>query len=445
MTLCKRFYFDGTAFNARTGELTLSWHADETGFFQERVIFPGAPFHVSPEKKAALNRMFFYALLAAGISYFKTRPTDEIHIPAGCLNAREAAFFKTFYINGLGEFAIRNGLNLQNIIRFPVTNEPNREIIPPYRMPGTNRVLIPIGGGKDSCVTTELIKQMPFTPALVSVGDPAAIRACAAAANLPRHIIYRTLDPCLKTLNESGTVLNGHIPITGVLAFYLWIYAVLTDTPFIAMSCESSSNDGNLYQGTLAINHQYSKSLAFESDFADLTAPLTPGFCYFSLLRPLSEAHIARLFARFGHAYFNVFTSCNKAFRLDETKRLHHWCGQCDKCRFVFLILAPFMDRVALIRAVGHNPLDDSGQEAGYRALLGLKGHKPFECVGTADECRFALRTLAASPVWARDILVQRLAPLLPPPAQGEQDVFTADGAHRIPAPFQDVFRFFKD
>ena len=103
------------------------------------------------------------------------------------------------------------------------------------------------------------------------------------------------------------------------------------------------------------------------------------------------------------------------------------------------------MDRVALIRAVGHNPLDDSGQEAGYRALLGLKGHKPFECVGTADECRFALRTLAASPVWVRDILVQRLAPLLPPPAQGEQDVFTADGAHRIPAPFQDVFRFFKD
>lgn len=444
LTLCKRFYFDDTAFDPQTGELTLSWHADETGCFTERVVFPGAPFDLSPAKRDVLKHLFFYALLAAGISYFKTRPTDEIQVPAGCLNTDEAAFFNTFYISGLGEFAIRNRLNLQNVIRFPVTAD-SRAPVSPYPLPASNRVLIPVGGGKDSCVTAELVKKMSFAPVLVSVGDPTAIRACAAAANLPRAVIRRTLDPRLKTLNESGNVLNGHIPITGVLAFYLWIYAVLTDTPFVAMSCENSSNDGNLCQGALTVNHQYSKSLAFETDFAALTKPLTPAFCYFSLLRPLSEAHIARLFSCYCSAYFDVFTSCNKAFRLDETKRLTHWCGECDKCRFVFLILAPFMKRAALIRTVGRNPLADSAQEDGYRALLGLAGHKPFECVGTAAECRFALRTLAEMPVWREDVLVRRLAPLLPPPDITEQTVFAADGAHRIPAPFRDVFRFFKE
>lgn len=443
--MCKRFYFNGFDFDNETGLLKLNYQSEDFGSFCEQVLFPGAPFFLTREKKKALDRIFFYALLAGGISYFKMRPTDTIVIQDRMLNKDEANFFNTFYISGLGEFAVRNHLNLQQCIRFPIDNNITTEKVV-YRFPVSDRVFIPVGGGKDSCVTTELIKKMSFNPILISVGNPKAIKSCADVADLPHHVIQRTLDPNLKVLNESGCVYNGHIPITGVLAFYLWAYAVLTDTPYVAMSCERSSNEGNMMQDELMINHQYSKSLSFERDFYLLTQSVTPDFSYFSLLRPLSEIHIARLFSKYCQSYFNVFTSCNKAFRLDEKKRLTHWCGLCDKCRFVFLILAPFMKRETLIKALGGNPLNDLSQETGYRELLGLTGHKPFECVGTPTECRWAFSFLSKNSDWQNDVLVQKLSPdlLKDQKKYSDSDLFSAMGEHQIPAVFSNVFSLFK-
>jgi len=89
--------------------------------------------------------------------------------------------------------------------------------------------------------------------------------------------------------------------------------------------------------------------------------------------------------------YHGSFRSCNKAFYAERSRRLAHWCGQCDKCCFIDLILAPFLPAETLRRifAVAGEPLADPGLAAKFRSLLGA-GAKPFECVGEVAECRAA-------------------------------------------------------
>src|SRR6202035_5774799 len=112
---------------------------------------------------------------------------------------------------------------------------------------------------------------------------------------------------------------------------------------------------------------------------------------YFSWLRDRTELGVGRGVGGL-HAEHGAFRSCNKAFSPDPARRLDHWCGQCDKCCFIDLILAPFMPAEALRRifAVTGEPLDDPALAGKFRALLGA-GAKPFECVGEVNECRAAV------------------------------------------------------
>ena len=157
-----------------------------------------------------------------------------------------------------------------------------------------------------------------------------------------------------------------------------------------------------------------------------------------SLLRPLSEFHIARLFSQRCSAFFDVFTSCNRAFKLDEKTRIDRWCGHCDKCRFVFLILAPFMDKEKLVRCIGKNLLDDETQLDGFEELLGLKGHKPFECVGEIEESRIAFDLLAHHEHWKNDKVIIRLASQISSVSDNSyQKLLTPDSHHLIPEEIQ--------
>ncbi len=435
--MCKFFYYKNFTFNPNTGVLELIYQAD-THTFTERITFPGAPFHLTPTVSNALNRIFFLTHIACGISYYKAFLSPEIQIESGQLTADEASFFETFYVNGLGEFAVRNNLDLRNKIHFPVgTNEQHAPLFPPLK----NDVLIPVGGGKDSCVTLELLKDAQVPVTAFSVGNPRPIHECVTVSKCPHMVVTRTIDPLLMTLNQSGTVYNGHVPITGMIAFMLWITAVLNGFRFVAMSCESSANSGNLQMGELTVNHQYSKSFDFERAFYNLTQTVTPEFLYFSLLRPLKEIEIARLFSQLCSAYFPVFTSCNKAFKLDETKRIDRWCGKCDKCRFVFLALAPFMDKETLVHLVGFNPLIDPSQINGFRALLGISGHKPFECVGEIDECRWAFTQLTQHPDWQSDFIVAFLRHEVSPVTDMPR---ANNNTHLIPRNFAHVLERFK-
>ena len=434
--MCKAFYYKSYHFDDKTGVLTLNYEVlDKTDkhFFTERIVFPNVPA-LSNTQKNVLQHIFFLTHIAFGISYFKAFCPEKLHVESGYLSVDEAGFFNRFYLEGLGEFAIRNQLNLQGKINFPFLDKPIRK----EKLSLTARFLIPVGGGKDSCVSMEIIKDIQYPCMAVSVGNPRAICECVSVSGLSHLVLKREIAPHLIELNETGQVLNGHVPITGMLAFLLWACGIIYDYRFVALSCERSANSGNMMQDKLPINHQFSKSFAFEQMFYKLTSLVTPEFRYFSLLRPLSEFHIARLFSQRCSAFFDVFTSCNRAFKLDEKTRIDRWCGHCDKCRFVFLILAPFMDKEKLVRCIGKNLLDDETQLDGFEELLGLKGHKPFECVGEIEESRIAFDLLAHHEHWKNDKVIIRLASQISSVSDNSyQKLLTPDSHHLIPEEIQ--------
>ena len=76
----------------------------------------------------------------------------------------------------------------------------------------------------------------------------------------------RTMDPKLFVMNQEGYY-NGHVPISGIIAFVLVTAAYLYDYKYIVMSNEKSANEGNTVLEGIEINHQRSKSYQFEADF----------------------------------------------------------------------------------------------------------------------------------------------------------------------------------
>ena len=287
---------------------------------------------------------------------------------------------------------------------------------------------VPVGGGKDSIVTIECLKQAHEPLVLFSLGNAAPIEATIAQSGLPAIRVMRRLDPALFALNEAGA-LNGHVPITGILSLIVVACAIIHGFDTIAMSNEHSASAPNVAD----VNHQYSKSLEFEQAFSQFVdRHVVSGVRYFSLLRPLTEVAIARRFARHG-AYFPVFRICNSAFRQSPERRSTNWCCECPKCRFVFLALAPFADRQRLIATFGRDILDDPAQIDGFAELCGLQRHKPFECVGEIEESAAVMAHLAAMADWRDDAVVRALSPRL----RGDfAALFAPRGPHLVPGRF---------
>jgi hypothetical protein len=119
---------------------------------------------------------------------------------------------------------------------------------------------------------------------------------------------------------------------------------------------------------------------------------------YFSLLRPLYEIQIARLFARYPQ-YFKSFTSCNRK------QKEGGWCKQCAKCLSTFTLLYPFLRDEDVIRIFGEDLFARADTVPIVRELVGLAEHKPFECVGTKEEILVALHLGAQKATTHRDAL----------------------------------------
>src|SRR5262249_25463311 len=128
------------------------------------------------------------------------------------------------------------------------------------------------------------------------------------------------------------------------------------------------------------------------------------------------------------------FRSCNTAFRQAVEKRGTNWCCECPKCRFVFLALAPFVERQRLVATFGRDMMDDPAQIDGFAELCGLQRHKPFECVGEIEESAAVMAHLAAMAEWRDAVVVQALAPRL---AGGNfAALFAMRGPHLVPERF---------
>jgi hypothetical protein len=444
----RAFRFVRCDFDAQTGIAQLAYAFDDGPELVETVVVPGAPFVLDGERAAAAERALRLLHLIAGVSYYKAAVPGEIRIDGYAIDADTAALLEDLYLHGLGEFAYRNGLNLHGRIRFPVAAASSRGMAGnssrPEAAPTTapasglrEHALVAIGGGKDSLVSIEALRELGVEQTVAWIGGSQLIAACAARTGLPALNIGRQLAPQLFEFNRQGAW-NGHIPVTAVNSAILAFAAVLLGVDQVVFSNERSASYGSLIPGTGEVNHQWSKGWAFESAFGDYVQKrIAADLRYYSLLRPLSELAVARQFAK-SDRYDAWFSSCNRNFHLLGERPAARWCGVCPKCHFVFLALAPFMPKPRLTAIFGRNLLDDPDQVAGYDALLEYQDHKPFECVGEGRESRAAMAALALRPEWREDALVERFAREIAPQLDAaelriEPLLAIDDGEHRIP------------
>lgn len=330
-----------------------------------------------------LERLIFLLGMMELVSYWKCVCSPTVLVNCGNLSTDEILWWKKLYFYGLQEFFYKNSIDT-NIEDFLNITSIGKETTPTTNLKNdASGYLIPIGGGKDSCVTLELTKAFKNRSAFI-IGDRNSSVESAKASGIDDILILkRTISQELLELNKNG-FLNGHTPFSGIVAFSSLLTAYVSGKKYILLSNESSANEPTV-AGT-NINHQYSKSFEFEQAFREYVKNFTPVpyIEYLSMLRPLSELQIAGIFAK-TNKYHKIFRSCNRGAASDK------WCGECPKCLFVFLMLAVFLDYDDVVNALGTDILNNEKLSEDFAELIGYRTTKPFECVGTVDEVKYAV------------------------------------------------------
>jgi hypothetical protein len=334
-----------------------------------------------------LQTLAFNVGMVEMISYWKAFCSPTISIKPFRLKPGQENWWKKLFKYGLGEFFYTNGIEIpgEEMVQFSYTENVtfhgkfNAKTSP-------NEFLIPLGGGKDSVVTLALFQQNSLNTKIFVMNHRGATRDVLVASGIDEKDtieVTRKIDPLLIELNQRG-FLNGHTPFSALLAFVSVMVSAITGHGSIALSNESSANEPTI-PGTI-INHQYSKSLEFESDFRSyLDKYVATGINYFSFLRPLNELQIGALFAKY-EKYHQVFKSCNVGSKTDS------WCCNCSKCLFTYIILSPFFDEKDLVKIFGQNLFEKHELVGIMEELSGISENKPFECVGTIEEVNAALQ-----------------------------------------------------
>lgn len=426
------FRYDGFDLDPASGRLRLRY---SSGDFQFEECFRFGSGDRPLEESPALLEAARVLFLLAGVSYYKTTAAPLIDLGPILTTAGERAFLTRYYVNGLAEFAYRNDIDLSDV-RI-IGNDETSPTPSSYRAePG--RPLIPFGGGIDSIVTVESIR-VGADPALCIVSPPGehfdAIERPAAQTGLPIVRIERELDGQVRRSAELG-FFNGHVPVTAVITAAAVVAAVWEGRDAVVLSNEWSASVPTVVVDGKPINHQWSKGNEFERGFAELLQHrLGDGLAVFSFLRPRSELWVAQRFATMA-TFHDSFRSCNRAFHIDPAQRLDHWCGECDKCCFIDLILAPFIEATALSSIFdGREPLTRPENRNRFATLLGLVPNaKPFECVGDVSESRAAIVLAASRPDRRDHAMVQEMArDVRKHDSVPTESLLTPMGAHYIP------------
>ena len=387
------FTFESQTVTKENGTLRLSFsfNLDDRYRFRPTLEIPARPFF--DWDSIPMDELEFLAFqigMTELVSYWKIACPKKVIVKPFALTGSQIKFWKKLYYNGLGEFLYLNGITVSEAELMHIESAGNV----PFASVGTKleeKVLVPIGGGKDSVVTLECLRnEMPVIPMIVN--PRGATLNCVKVAGYGENdfiVINRTLDPTMLKLNAEG-YLNGHTPFSALLAFISVLVAFGSRSKYIALSNENSANEATV-PGT-NINHQYSKSIEFERDFRNYVAEnLNDEVQYFSFLRPLSELQIAKLFARC-EAYHPVFRSCNVGSKTDS------WCGHCPKCLFTWIILSPFLSKEKLVAIFGKDLMADDSLRPIFEELNGTAAVKPFECVGTVEEVRACMAIQSKAP-----------------------------------------------
>ncbi|HEX7017502.1 MAG TPA: UDP-N-acetylmuramoyl-L-alanine--D-glutamate ligase [Patescibacteria group bacterium] len=386
-------------------ELTFEFSISPDITFRPQIVIEGmTQVDLDRLPPGQLENLVFHLGLIEIPSYWKATCSPVIKLAAGYLSEDQIKWWKKLLLKGLGEFFYRNEIDFtdKDFITFETTHDKaplaSQASAQSASQPSSTSTpslttLVPLGGGKDSIVTLELLKHSQVKVVPFSLNPITAVTELLRQnPDLRPLIARRTIDPALLELNRRG-YLNGHTPFSAYLAFTTYLVATLKGLPYIALSNERSASEGNVeYLGTI-VNHQYSKSLEFENDFRAyarqwLAVESSPSPSYFSFLRPLHELQIGQLFVQLTadhHPLRALFRSCNRG------QKTNSWCGECSKCLFAWLMLFPFLGETELIDIFGQNLFEKESLIDEALDLIHPERVKPWECVGTRQESQVAL------------------------------------------------------
>ena len=412
--------------------LAFDFNLDDRYHFHPTLEIPARPFFDWDKiPEAQLQALAFQIGMTELVSYWKIACPKKVVVKPFALTESQKSFWVKLYYNGLGEFLYLNGISVSEHDLMQIESVGKQDFVK-VELPLFEKTLVPIGGGKDSVVTLECLRDaMPVTPLIVN--PRGATLNCVKTAGYKEDdfiVINRTLDPTMLQLNAEG-YLNGHTPFSALLAFISVLVAFGSRSKYIALSNENSANESTV-PGT-NINHQYSKSIEFERDFRNYVAEnLNEEVEYFSFLRPLSELQIAKLFSQC-EAYHPVFRSCNVGSKTDS------WCGHCPKCLFTWIILSPFLSREKLTAIFGKDLMADASLRPILEELNGTAAVKPFECVGTVEEVRACLKDAGISTGSMTAAFAK-----VPEPVEGptvEEILHRFNHEHFLPAKFEQILK----
>ena len=378
-------------------------HDTQQYMLTETLRFPVALLE-TPAQQASLRALH----IALGISYYKTFLPPTVSHPYE-MDEAEATFWNDIMQNGLGEFLYVNKLPRERLAKFAaqegITYHGGEDS-------GANgRALLGIGGGKDSIVAGELLKDLGVAVEgfVMATGEQLGqAQAVADVMEVPLHIIERTLDKQLLELQELPGSYKGHVPISLIFGLVGTALAVASGSTYIVVANEASASIPRHASAEGDINHQWSKSFGFEQKLqAYVHERIAPSTTYFSAIRELTSVAVAKLFAHYPQ-YFEVFTSDNFVFRIDPAKRPNaRWSLESPKSLSSFILLAPWLSEADMLRTFGRDFLDEPSLASLFLESTGQEGEPPLDCVGTVDELVLSLNLAAKQRKFAASKLMQ--------------------------------------
>ncbi|MBP5606228.1 MAG: hypothetical protein J6X60_11940, partial [Ruminiclostridium sp.] len=199
-----------------------SYNVNDEGFsfhfsIGEYEFFPEWKWNGFVVPENADRKLMEYIIFSIGmvelVSYWKCACPPVVEVKCGALCAEQIQWWKKLYWGGLGEFFYRNGINTDfgsfMTIKAECSDVPRFTSVGEVQRRGA---VIPVGGGKDSIVTLELLKGMKQDNVCFIINPRKTTLDCAHTAGYDDGSIIgfrRTIDGELLRRNADGW-LNGH-------------------------------------------------------------------------------------------------------------------------------------------------------------------------------------------------------------------------------------------
>ena len=366
-------------YDLRLPEIAFIYRAGGTRY-ESTVTLDLPPDSLSLLSRDEHHPLFVNLGLSFATGHFLLGDFSSVRCECARLKQHDIELLEGALLEALTEFRYQMGLDPSRPVR--VVSSGN-VLLRPISFPlAQKKALLLNGGGKDSCVAAELLKNTGLSFAWLN-----------AYANAPQlRVIERSGNPASHTISFrlSHDVQRDAVYPWGVKP-YLYtitaaglIVAYLEGYTYLVSGAEHSADDPNhVYKG-IRINHQVGKTSSFENFFNRFVQrSILEEVKLFSIARPFTDLRLAEMFSHYWQ-YFDAFVSCNVGKGTDK------WCKACYKCAFTYMALYPFMDQEELAGIFGAT-LFDIPLMRRYMIELATAPIKPWDCVGTREESRLAL------------------------------------------------------